>query len=809
MPGPSANNAVYYAELLGLDNTGSIYAGASVDLLVHNIDLDRYYCKIQQGIDDAGTGGETIEVQGGPYYENININKANLTLTNVSSPVIIDGGGSGTVVTITANAVTFEGFTVQNSGTAPTDLGVQLYMVSGCTVEGNTLINNANGLFVIYGTGNFITSNTVNTNTYYGVGMAASTGNTINLNNISANGLDAIALDNGDAVGGNINDGSTGNFIIGNTLSSNRDGIFFGENCDNNEVTDVNQITATNRGISFWRSGGHTITDNTITSTGSGIHFLGSSDNTLTGNTITGNDTGLEIDASWQVGVWYPSLDNTISENNISGNSSYGVDATDNQNGLVDISYNWWGDPSGPFNDPYNLCGLGNEVDGNLIFMPWYYDAAMTTLNGIPNLALSAIADISTVTHTPVIISETVTYPDLTDYDPAVLVDALLSTTTTFPAGVKVFQINYTDGANPPVIIPISPAYDLAGLSQVYLSDILGTPATPLVGHSNKVINWKIYVEGASAPATNSVSIQSVSYLTKTGCNSNLGSPESFNVTFADASLALIEEAEPVCYPTGVASFVLTLTHPTIDPITGEILSNATIVSDKELPVGTTIYWTYDYSGPPSTPNGSLTLTTATSTLYLSEIVSGTQGNLISPNFLGHTGDISWKFDVEGLDPGTYNFEIQAAAQLPGQPLYEYATMTPALQIIVAGATGVDMDEILDISTVTSTPVIVPVSIAYPDLALQAIDPSVLTDARITTTLGGGFPAGARIFDITYDGASVLAAPLMIAGESELFLSEILGPPAPTALLGHSGLTLNWKIYIDGITARGNRSCGS
>jgi parallel beta-helix repeat protein len=72
------------------------------------------YCKIQDAIDDATTG-HVIQVGDGTYYENINVNVPGITIKNGSSPVI-DGGGTGTVVTISANNVTFQGIKVQNSG---------------------------------------------------------------------------------------------------------------------------------------------------------------------------------------------------------------------------------------------------------------------------------------------------------------------------------------------------------------------------------------------------------------------------------------------------------------------------------------------------------------------------------------------------------------------------------------------------------------------------------------------------------------------------------------------------------------------
>ncbi|MBK7094710.1 MAG: right-handed parallel beta-helix repeat-containing protein [Saprospiraceae bacterium] len=178
------------------------------------------------------------------------------------------------------------------------------------------------------GSGNFVTSNNVNNNTYYGIVLIATNGNTVNLNTISANGLDALALDNLSAFGGPIANGSTGNFIKGNIISSMRDGIFVGQLCINNQITNANQITGSGvvgAGINLWRSGSQIITDNTVSAFNTGIRLLGSSDNTITGNTVTGNANGFKIDPSWQLGIWYQSLNNTISGNNISANTAYGM----------------------------------------------------------------------------------------------------------------------------------------------------------------------------------------------------------------------------------------------------------------------------------------------------------------------------------------------------------------------------------------------------------------------------------------------------------------------------------------------------
>ncbi|HUF52597.1 MAG TPA: NosD domain-containing protein [Dehalococcoidia bacterium] len=70
---------------------------------------------LQEQIDRAQPG-DTLTIEGGVYNERIVIDKP-LTLTGSHNPVI-DGGGGGDIVTITADDVTFSRFTIRNSGRA-------------------------------------------------------------------------------------------------------------------------------------------------------------------------------------------------------------------------------------------------------------------------------------------------------------------------------------------------------------------------------------------------------------------------------------------------------------------------------------------------------------------------------------------------------------------------------------------------------------------------------------------------------------------------------------------------------------------
>ena len=66
------------------------------------------YAKIQDAV-NAASIGDTIIVRDGTYYENLKVNKQ-LTIKskNGSANCIVDGGGSGDVITLNADGITID-----------------------------------------------------------------------------------------------------------------------------------------------------------------------------------------------------------------------------------------------------------------------------------------------------------------------------------------------------------------------------------------------------------------------------------------------------------------------------------------------------------------------------------------------------------------------------------------------------------------------------------------------------------------------------------------------------------------------------
>ena len=331
-----------------------------------------------QGAVAAVSDGGTVYVAAGTYDENLVIGKG-LTLSGALSSdaadiPIIDGSGTGVVVTIMANNVTVSGFKVQNSGIVPaTDAGIAIGGLS-CTIENSVITGNTSGIALMGAKSAQIKDNQILQNSVYGVVLADYSGSY-----------------------------ATGNTISGNTFTGNTiDGIYVGELCDGNTIAD-NTISGSTElhglnypdtiddanGIYLWKSSENEITRNTISgNVGSGIHLKGALSNTIAGNEITDNDRS---------GIWlrnddhYPDTGsdtiNTINNNKIYDNNADGAGyqlytgsyntVWDPDTGFIAINAenNWWGSA-----DYAEVTAGIRDVDIDAVdYMPYYISAAMTS----------------------------------------------------------------------------------------------------------------------------------------------------------------------------------------------------------------------------------------------------------------------------------------------------------------------------------------------------------------------------------------------------------------------------------------------
>ncbi len=110
---------------------------------------DADYSHIQQAIDNSSQG-DIIQVQSGLYRENVFVYKT-LTLQGIDAGTglpVVDAGGSGSVISITANDTMIKGFNITGSGGCGCgNAGVKVQS-SNNIVQGNIIHKNKYGIYI-------------------------------------------------------------------------------------------------------------------------------------------------------------------------------------------------------------------------------------------------------------------------------------------------------------------------------------------------------------------------------------------------------------------------------------------------------------------------------------------------------------------------------------------------------------------------------------------------------------------------------------------------------------------------------------
>lgn len=191
-----------------------------------------------QEVINAASSDATILVSKGVYYENVIINKTVMLLGADKQDTIIEGSTDSQVyssavgVTISADNVTINGFTVRN-GWSDT-IGIRLDHSNGSIVSGNVITKGGKyGILLFHSNNNTVSDNIISytgTSPYadlYGEGIALSESdnNTIQNNLVTDSYVDGLCLQ----------DGSTNNIVLGNTIENDMFG-FTMETSGNNTI---------------------------------------------------------------------------------------------------------------------------------------------------------------------------------------------------------------------------------------------------------------------------------------------------------------------------------------------------------------------------------------------------------------------------------------------------------------------------------------------------------------------------------------------------------------------------------------------
>jgi len=300
------------------------------------------YAKIQWAVDNA-SAGDTIIVRDGTYYENVVVNKA-LTIRseNGSANCIVDGARSGNVITLNADGITIEGFTVRDSGSDWPNAGIKVVSNSN-KIACNSITNNWRGIVLSSSSSNNIYNNNINSNNGWGIYLSYSSDNN----------------------------------IYNNTASNNDAGIYLYSSSNNNITNNVmnsDGIVIWGYQLQHWNT--HTIEGNTVN--GKPLYYfknqIGGKVPEDAGQVILANCTGMRIEnlniSNTDVGVQLGFSSHNIIKNNIANsNSRYGIYVDDSSNNNI---YN---------NTVSNNCAgidLGDSSSNNI-----YNNTALNNYDGI------------------------------------------------------------------------------------------------------------------------------------------------------------------------------------------------------------------------------------------------------------------------------------------------------------------------------------------------------------------------------------------------------------------------------------------
>jgi rhodanese-related sulfurtransferase len=165
---------------------------------VHNLNTTYNYDTIQAAIDSAlAMDGNVILVDTGIYREHVVVGK---TLSIVGADprnTVIDGNGTGTAVSVNADNVKVESFTIRNSS----ESGVRLIGGNYAQIQNNKITSNYCGVNVS-SSFNMIFSNEIASNQYCGV-LITGGNSTIFENNITSNEY-GIYVNNSQVSNGNL-----------------------------------------------------------------------------------------------------------------------------------------------------------------------------------------------------------------------------------------------------------------------------------------------------------------------------------------------------------------------------------------------------------------------------------------------------------------------------------------------------------------------------------------------------------------------------------------------------------------------------
>jgi parallel beta-helix repeat protein len=173
------------------------------------------YTKIQDAIDNA-TYLDTIFVYSGTYYEHVKIHTTVVLQGEDKESTIIDAGGRGDVIFVSADNVEISGFSIINSGDNWPEAGIKPHFIEHCIITDNIISNCGFGILTFVTHDVTISGNIVIDNDH-GIHLQGTEYSYISRNNIQNN-----------RIGMYLNDASHIEIIENNFIDNERHFDFYG-----------------------------------------------------------------------------------------------------------------------------------------------------------------------------------------------------------------------------------------------------------------------------------------------------------------------------------------------------------------------------------------------------------------------------------------------------------------------------------------------------------------------------------------------------------------------------------------------------
>lgn len=241
---------------------------------------------------DRAQPGDTLTIEGGVYEENVVIDKP-LTIEGVGDPVI-DGGGEGDVVTITADNVTISRLVIRGSGRAISQepAAVKVLDADRPTIKHNRIEQSHFGIHITGSSGAVIDNNQID----LGVAPVERRGHAIYLWEV------------------------TEGAVHGNTVTNAADGIHL-EFSEDNGIA-MNTVTGSRYALHFMYSHNNRILDNSFAGNLAGAVLMFSHELLLKGNELSENRRG-----ATGTGILLKDVDDIWVEGNRILRNKYGLTA--------------------------------------------------------------------------------------------------------------------------------------------------------------------------------------------------------------------------------------------------------------------------------------------------------------------------------------------------------------------------------------------------------------------------------------------------------------------------------------------------